>query len=283
MLKKTTLLFTLLIFISFSARAQMERERVVQEGPVEETFWAPGLIGMSTVEVIGHKNINATIMHSFGLINDEPLHNFLGMDFGASVRLGIDYGITDNWSLGVGRSSPQKQYDFRTKYALFRQTTTDNVPLSITLKGDMGIDTNKNGYSFGDRLNFFASANVARKFNDQLSLQVSPMISHFNTVFTGEEKTHFALGLAGEYHISDRYALMAEYLPVLGERSEGTANAFSVGLNIETGGHVFQLFLKTSDWHTEQHIIAQNDDKFWDGDIRFGFNVNRIFWTGEKQ
>ncbi|MFH5832367.1 DUF5777 family beta-barrel protein [Halalkalibaculum sp. DA384] len=263
----------------------MKRERAAQtlQGPVEETFWAPSLIGLSTVETLAAQNINVTIMHNFGLINNEPFHHFLGMDFGATVRLGLDYGLTSRWSVGAGRTSPHKQYDFRSTYRLLEQTKTDEIPVSIAIKGDIGIDTNKNGYKFSDRLNYFSSLMVARKFSDQFSLQVAPLYTHFNRVFAGEEKGHFAIGVGAEYHLSDRLAIMAEYFPVLGNRSAGTTDAFALGLNIETGGHVFQLFLKSSNWHTEQHIIAQNNDDFWAGDIRFGFNVNRIFWTGEKR
>lgn len=285
MIKKTACILTFLTFLSLSTQAQMKRERAAEtlQGPVESTFWAPSLVGMGTIETVAAQNLNVTIMHNFGPINEEPFHNFLGMDFGATVRLGLDYGLTNRWSIGLGRTSPQKLYDFRTTYALLKQTKTDQIPVSVALKGDIGVNTNKNGYEFSDRLNYFSSVMVARKLNDKFSLQIAPIYTHFNRVFTGEQKSHFALGFGAEYHLSDRWALMAEYFPVLSERSENKTDAFALGLNIETGGHVFQLFLKSSNWHTEQHIIAQNEDNFWAGDIRFGFNVNRIFWTGEKR
>jgi hypothetical protein len=112
------------------------------------------------------------------------------------------------------------------------------------------------------------------------------MFSHFNTVLIergadGEiledENNHFALGLAARFVMSRRLALLVEYLPVIGARSDGTTDALSVGLNIETGGHVFQLFFTTSQWFTDQHVIARNEENFLDGDFRFGFNVNRVF------
>lgn len=283
MCRRILLVAFLIGYGTVAGMAQMERERVTQTGPVSGTFWSQNLVGMSTVETLGANTLNATIMHNFGPLNEEPFHNFLGMDFGATVRLGIDYGITDRWSVGVGRASPQKLYDFRTKVSLLQQSQTGATPLSVAIKGDLGINSNKNGYPFADRLSFLGSAMFARKFNDQLSIQLTPMYAHFNRVFTDEINGHFVLGVGGEYHLSDRYALMAEYYPVLGDRSAGTHNAFALGLNIETGGHVFQLFLKSSNWHTEQHIIAQNNEEFWAGDIRFGFNVNRIFWLGGRE
>lgn len=283
MMFKKTVLTALIFAITVSlAYSQMERERVDPGGPVTETFWAPNIVGMSNVQTLPKNNLNVTIMHNFGLINADVFRNFFGMDLGATVRLGIDYGISDNWSFGVGRTSPNRVFDFRTKYRFLRQTGSNSVPVSAGIKADLGINTNQNGFAFEDRLNYFASVMIARKFSDALSLQVTPMYSHFNAVFPGEANDHFAIGLGGELHLSDRWAIMAEYYPVIGDRSEGTLNAFAFGASIETGGHVFQLFLKSSNWHTEQYILSQNTDDFWSGDIRFGFNVNRIFWFGEK-
>lgn len=271
----------IILIAAAPALTQMKRERVQVGGPVEETFWAPNIVGMGNVQSLPARNLNVTIMHNFGLVNEETFRNFFGLDFGATVRLGLDYGITDNWSVGVGRASPQKVYDLRTKLIFLRQTKSSSVPVSIGVKGDLGINTGPRGFEFSDRLSYLTSAMVARRFNDRLSLQLTPMYAHFNTVTAGEVNDHFALGIGGEYRLSDRWALIAEYYPVLGERSQDTQNSFAIGVNIETGGHVFQLFLKSSNWHTEQHIISQTFDDFWDGDIRFGFNVNRIFRLGK--
>lgn len=262
--------------------AQMERERVNPGGPVEETFWAPNLVGMETVENISAQNLNVTIMHSFGILTDRTLQNFFGLDNPPNVRLGLDYGITDSWSLGIGRTTFQKVVDLRSKLTVLRETKDRSVPLSVSLKGDIGLTTMENNRPISDDLNYLISVPIAKKLNDIISLQVSPMYSHFNTVssFNDEKNNLFALGLGGEFRLSRRYALMAEYYPVISERNPGTKNAFALGLNIETGGHVFQLFFASSNWHTEQYVISENTNDFWLGDFRFGFNVNRIFTIG---
>lgn len=264
------------------AHAQMERERVNPGGPVTETFWAPNLIGLETTEQISAKNLNVTIMHSFGLVTNRTLQNFFGLDIGPNVRLGIDYGITDKWSLGIGRMTDRKVVDFRTKLKLLQQAKDGSVPLNMSLKGDLGLTTQENNRPIKDDLNYLLSLPISKKISDELSLQAAPILSHFNQVngISETEKSLFAIGLGGQYRISRRFALTAEYLPVLGERNPGTKNAFALGLNIETGGHVFQLFFASSSWHTEQYIISHNDQNFWAGDFRFGFNVNRIFSLG---
>ena len=152
--------------------------------------------------------------------------------------------------------------------------------------GNAAINTVSNGYDFADRLSYLTSVIIARKFSERVSLQITPMFSHFNLVtierdadneVVAEINDHWALGLAGHFALSERVALVLEYIPVLGDRSDNTNDTFSVGLDLETGGHVFQLFFTTSQDMTEQHVVSRNRDAFFDGDIRFGFNVHRVF------
>jgi len=270
---------------------QMKRARANTGGPVEEIFLAPGIIGSASVTNIPKGNVNFTILHTFGIMTDGA-DDLFGLDAAANIRFGLDYGLSDRLSIGVGRSRFDKLFDFRFKGKLLRQTNDDRIPIEIAVKGDAGIMTEKNGYDFTDRLNYFGSVLIARRFSDRLSIQLTPMFSHFNTVFIerniddsirAEENDHFALGIAARWAFSTRTAVLVEFLPVLGNRSDGTRDALSVAYNIETGGHVFQIFLKTSQWLTEQHIISRNTDKFFDGDFRFGFNVNRVFSLGSEQ
>lgn len=278
------------LFLSNAAHAQMPRERVNPDGPVEEIFWAPNVILTSSVYNLPAGNLNATIMHSFGIFTG-GVEQLFGLDDAANIRFGVDYGILDRLSVGIGRTRFDKLYDARFKANVLRQTEGDRMPLEVAVTGNVGVTTLKNGFDFVDRLSYGASVLIARKFSERLSLQVTPMLSHFNTVsiergnddeILEAENNHVAVGLAGRFVVSRRLALLAEYLPVLGGRSDGTTDAFSIGLNIETGGHVFQLFFTTSQWFTEQHVIARNEDRFFDGDFRFGFNVNRVFAVGSR-
>ncbi|MEX2363587.1 MAG: DUF5777 family beta-barrel protein, partial [Balneolaceae bacterium] len=162
----------------------MERKRTVQDGPVEDIFLSGSLIGMSTVSALPQRNMNTMVMHNFGLISG-GINDFFGIDVGATVRLGIDYGLTDKLDIGIGRTSRENMVDLRLKYLLLQQLKSDKVPFQIALKGDIGINTereNRFDFTFKERLNFLGSVMIARKFNNQFSLQLAPMISHFNTV-----------------------------------------------------------------------------------------------------
>lgn len=266
------------MLISTSALfAQMQRERAQTDGTVSDEFWTPTLITQGTTENLSAGNLNVTIMHSFGVATQRSLQTFFGLDNVQNVRLGLDYGITDRWSIGIGRSSLLNVYDLRTKIALLRQNTSGSMPLNLSVKGDLGIVTQENNQPASNDLNTFVSLITSRKFSDTFSLQVSPMYGYFSDESYINGNDIFALGIGTELHLSRRFALTAEYYPILGNRPAGTDNAFSMGLNIETGGHVFQLFFTSTEWHLEQFVMTNNRDQFWAGDFRFGFNVNRIF------
>ncbi len=271
-----TFIIILLLIITSITQAQMKRERANTVEPVQ-TFSTPALMGQSTTHQLPADNLNVTIMHSFGIATRNPVRNFFGFDNVQNVRLGLDFGLTDKWSVGIGRSSQFNVVDLRTKLALFQQKSDDSMPVSVSLKGDVGVITQENRRPFQDDISTFASAIVSRKINDFISLQLSPMYGYFSLAQQGEQNNLFSVGLGSEIQLSNRYSLITEYYPVLSDRNNDTKNAFMLGLNIETGGHVFQLFFTSTQWHLEQYVLANNRDQFWAGDFRFGFNVNRIF------
>jgi hypothetical protein len=271
----------LLILMPVAADAQLPRQRAVQDQPVDKVFWAGSNIGISTVDNMPANNLNSTILHTFGLV-DGGIERFFGLDDGANTRIGLDYGISDRLSAGIGRMTFLKTVDLRTKYTIMRQTTTDSSPLDLAVKVAAGINTMPDsGLDFNERLSYLASFMIARKFG-HYSIQLTPMIAHFNLVSGTNPNQLFGLGILFNYELSDRFALSAEYLPVIGTRNAGTHDAMAVALNIDTGGHIFQLFLTSSQWHGEQHIMANNRDRFWKGDFRIGFNIHRVFGLGRR-
>ncbi|MGD8748008.1 MAG: DUF5777 family beta-barrel protein [Balneolaceae bacterium] len=255
----------------------MKRERYNPVENVENAFWTPTLVAQSTTHHLEARNLNVTIMHSFGIATSNVINNFFGLDNVQNVRIGLDYGITDRWEIGIGRSSLLNVIDIRSKYAIFHQKSDNSVPLSLSIKGDLGIVSQENQKPFKDDVSTLVSAVVSRKFNKTFSLQLSPMYAHFNDVNAEEENNLYAVGIGSQIHLSERYSFIVEYYPLLGSRNNKTKNSFSMGIDIQTGGHVFQLFFTSTYWHLEQYIIAQNDKQFWAGDFRFGFNINRVF------
>jgi len=267
----------------------MKRERVVTKTMVNDVFWSNNLVTQSTVKNLETRNLNVTIKHAFGFI-DEGADDLFGLDEQVNVRLGVDYGITDWLSVGFGRQSEAKVLDLHTKINIIQQMSDNSVPLFIAVKGSVARTTEENNLDFEDDLSYFASVMFARKFSDKISFQIAPMISHFNTVVRerqGDElldaqNNHYAIGLGFQYKINKTYAMNIDYLPVISERTDNTNNAFSIGLDVETGGHVFQMFFSSTRWHTEDYALARNESRFFENNIRFGFNINRMFWLGSR-
>jgi hypothetical protein len=274
-----------------SVLAQLERRPVVTDRPVELTFMAPRNINLYTVENLSGGELHYSIMHTFGEVNT-GISTLYGLDAGANIRFSIEYGFTDRFSAGIGRSSQDKFVDIHFRYHLLRQMQSGSAPVSVSFSGSTGVNTSeygfieqqgREGYSFYDRLGFSAALLVARKFNDRLSLQLSPTVVSFNRV--GPEtsvadpsvNTYFSVGLAGRYKVASRTAVSLQYIPAITPDAGNLTDNLAVGIDIETGGHVFQMFFTTSRALNDPYLIAGRNGDFLDREFRFGFNVNRLF------
>ncbi len=284
--KTLTLLFIAALFFPSESYAQLERQRAEVDPTVTLTFMSPRNINLYTVESLGKGELHYSILHTFGPVNSGA-RNLWGIDVGANVRFSFEYGFSDRVSVGIGRSSLDKNIDINSRIALFRQKSNGDMPVSISFVPTVGInsvspDFLPNDYAFTDRINYGFSLPVARKFNDELSLQVSPMMVHFNRVgpelniMDPEVNTYYSIGLAGRYKIRPRTALSLQYIPPLTDAQNLNAN-LAVGIDIETGGHVFQMFFTTSRALNDPYLIAGNNGNFFAREFRFGFNVNRLF------
>lgn len=253
--------------------------------PIKATFKATRVINGHSIENVAANHLDFRIHHRFGRIN-QGIYDLFGLDF-AQIRLSLEYGITDNLMVGLGRSSNQKLIDGFVKFRLLRQKTNGGSPISISYFGNTGIVTLDRQfpnveYTFPleNRLSYTNQLIIARKFNEHISLQLSPTHIHFNLVpdptYANDQ---LATGIAGRVKLSKRISLNAEYfyrLPT-GKTRNHNFDSFSAGLDIETGGHVFQLMASNSLGMVEQAFISQTDGSWGRGDIYFGFNISRTF------
>jgi hypothetical protein len=222
------------------------------------------------------------ISHRFNAI-DQGFYDWFGLD-GATIRIGGDFGLTENLQAGLGRSTINKTYDGYLKYRLLRQSTgKKNMPITASIMVGAAINTLKNlperEIPFWDRFDYTTQLIVGRKFSDNFTLQVSPTLVHRNLVPTKAEKNDvFALGIAGRQKITKRVAINAEYIYVLPDQLAAQyTNSLSIGFDIETGGHVFQLHFTNSRGMSENLFIAETNESWGDGGIHFGFNISRVF------
>jgi hypothetical protein len=253
------------------------------------TFKTTRLINGHTVETTGKGILDLKVSHRFGAFS-EGSYEAYGLDH-ATMRIGLDYGITKRLSVGIGRSTFEKQYDGFLKYKLLRQSTGKiNMPITVTFLSTAMLKTirptndgvNKNYYS--DKLFFTNQLLIGRKFNDNTSLQIAPTLIHFNKVPEALYNDIYALGFGGRQKLTKRISINAEYYYVLSKyKLPGTYNPLSVGFDIETGGHVFQLHFTNTTGMTERTFIAETTDQWSKGDIHFGFNISRVFTIGKKK
>ncbi|HVU98272.1 MAG TPA: DUF5777 family beta-barrel protein [Puia sp.] len=255
---------------------------------VTGTFKAEHIINAQTVESPANGNLNFVIQHRFGQLNSGA-YNFFGLD-NATLRLGLDYGLTDDLSIGVGRSSYLKTFDGYFKYKILKQTEGPQMPFTVDILGTITNYTQKDEtkpyLDANYRTAYSAELLIARKFSRALSLQVTPTYLHYNLVPTVADKNDlFALGLGGRMKITKRMSVNAEYdiVPKNQVVSTTVHNSFSLGWDIETGGHVFQLVFSNSQSLVPTQYLTQTAGTWGKGDIFFGFNISRNFNLKKKR
>ena len=252
------------------------------------TFKGTTIINGQSVEVPGNNDLLFLISHRFGAVNT-GLYNLFGLDQG-TTRLGLEYGIKDILSLSFGRSSYEKTYDGAVKVKILRQQTgIKNIPLTVTLYSGIFVETIKwedpeRENLLSSRFSYSTQLLLARKFGNKLSLQLSPSYVHLNLVPTsGDQNNIFAIGFGGRYKLTPKFSLNGEYFYLLpGQTADDYANSLSFGVDIETGGHVFQLHFTNSQLMFAPGYIALTESKWSDGDIFIGFNIYRTFSPGRK-
>lgn len=282
----TASLFVSSLIIPFSSIAQddllkmLENEQTNSINYTYATFKTTRIINGQSVENIAGGNLNFVIGHRFGKINDGAYQLF-GLDQ-STIRLGFEYGISDRLNIGIGRSSYLKTGDGSLKFKLLRQS--NKIPVTTTLFASMAVNGMK--WSEPERTNYFSSrlsfayqVLIAHKFTNAFSLQLSPSLVHRNLVGTTEDQNDiYAIGIGGRIKLSNRVSLNAEYYYQLpGINADKTYNSVALGFDIETGGHIFQLQVTNSKGMIGEYFIPTTSGNILDGDIYFGFNINRVF------
>lgn len=247
------------------------------------TFKTTRIANGHSIENVGKGILDIRINHRFGALNG-GFNEFFGLD-NAVTRLGADYGINDWLMIGIGRSTYMKEADGFVKARILRQTDDNSMPISLSYLGAASIQGVKllenpagTDYPFSNRLGYVNQLLIARKFSSAFSLQLMPTHVHNNFVmYANEPNDIFALGAGGRLKLSKRLALTAEYYYQLGDRMRDSRNSFTLGLDIETGGHVFQLMFSNSTGVSERSVIGGTTERWEKGQVHFGFNISRVF------
>jgi Membrane bound beta barrel domain (DUF5777) len=278
---------TSLLLLSFKIQAQDLLDLLDKEKPkkefVKNAFKSTRVINGHSIEFLSPGTMDLRILHRFGLL-DQGVKNFYGLDQ-ATMRLGFDFGILPNLMVGVGRSTYKKEIDGFIKYGLIRQSTgSKSFPITIT--GVAGITVNTLPFAdtsihnfFTSKLAYYFQTSIGRKFSEAITLQITPTMVHNNLVpFETQPNNVYSVGVGGRIKFTKRMAFTWDYFYLInGITEKVNYNPLALGIDIETGGHVFQLHFSNSTGMNERAFITETTNTWGKGEIRWGFNLSRVF------
>lgn len=248
------------------------------------TFSGTRVVNGHSTETKYRGSLEFIITHRFGTLNSGG-YNLWGLDE-SSIPLGLEYGVTDRLGVGVGRSSFDKTFDYYVKYKTLQQSK--RMPITMTALGTASYNASMNvefpTLTTQEKMSYVAQFLVSRKFSSRLSLQVAPVYLHQSTVNQDIAVNDlFSVGLGGRMKMTKSVAIIGEYYLRVNE-NENTPyyDPIGVGVEFETGGHVFQLVFTNSRGMVERSFLAETVGNFFEGDIHFGFNITRTFQLSRK-
>jgi hypothetical protein len=284
--------FVLFVLFSSVLFAQDDLMNLLNQNTAPEinfttaTFKSTRIMNGHSIERMPPGQLDFRISHRFGTLNSGS-YNLWGLDQ-SNVHFSLEYGILNWMMVGVGRGTYEKTFDGFTKFSILRQSTGARVmPVSLSfftsaaLKSVKWADTSRTNY-FSSRLSYTTQLLIARKFNQVFSFQLTPTYIHRNLVATEIDPNDlFALGAGGRIKLTKRISMNAEYYLLLNANkkymSQPVYNPLSVGFDLETGGHVFQIILTNSVAMIEKGFIGETTGQWKHGDIHIGFNISRVF------
>lgn len=279
------------------------------QGPVKvfATFKTYRLGNAQTIETVKKKHLDFRISHRFGNIYDtdnsnpinETFQTYLGFDLATDIRTSFDYGLTDDITIGIGRSKMNKMADASIKWRILKQTTKFEMPISLAVFGDVGYTHAPTGDIYNGivkdfetnelhRVNYFTQVIIASKLTDWLSMELLPSYTHRNFIREDintsngamAESGFFSMGIGGRIKLTKRLSFIGDFFYNTGDfylDNPDAKNPLALGFEIETGGHVFSLFFTNASGLIENNYVPYTRDSWEKGQVKFGFSISRVF------
>ena len=288
--------FVVLLMLAFALPTNAQDTdllKLVTDKPKKEyvdyAFKSSRVIMSQSMEMIKPGVMDFRILHRFGNVN-KGAYEFFGLD-NATMRLGFDFGITKDLMLGIGRSTNKKEFDGFVKLRLIHQAKGPGaLPFSLLLVGGTTLqtvkwtDTSRKNY-FTSRLAYYGQIILGKKFSEGFTFQIMPTVLHRNLVATESDPNDlFTVGVGSRIKLSRRVSFNIDYYYRINPgKIEETFNPLSIGFDIETGGHVFQLHFTNAIGMNEKIFLTESTNNWARGDIQFGFNLSRTFQLKKKR
>lgn len=271
----------------------IEEKTVPVKKFVKNTFESAWIIDNQTVEVPVKGTFEMDIMHRFGTLN-KGYKDFYGFFAPSNIRLGFSYTPIDNLMAGVSITKSNMTWEGYAKYAILKQTKGRGYPVSITYYGNVAVETRlkENYLHFSDRISYFHQLLIARKLTDRISIQVAPSLTHVNFVY-GEfvdstvnkegkiqlrNHEHFAVAVSGRFKIKEGMGIIVNYdQPLTKHKTDNPHPNLSLGLELTTSSHAFQIFLGNYYFMIPQKNNYFNRNNYRDKQFLIGFNITRLW------
>lgn len=257
------------------------------------SFKTTRLINTHTIEVVRRGQLDVRITHRFGDFGGTygGATTMFGLDNSSDIRLALEYGLSDRFCIGLGRSKFNQLVDGYLKYRILMQTTDNKVPISITAFANTGFNTapkaNNNFPKYVHRFSYTAQLLIARKFSSRFSLQLMPTFLHRNYVYNSDDENNlWALGIAGRFKITKRFTIVADYFQLFSAyrntQKDLSGNKvfyppLGLGIEVETGGHVFSVNFTNAPAIVENNYLVNTRSNWLKGQFHIGFNISRQF------
>ena len=253
---------------------------------VRRTFKDTRVINSHTIETIQARKMDLRIGHRFGDLKG-GWQSFYGLESAQDVLIGVDYGVTDNINVGFNRTKGagplNRLLNTTLKYRFLRQSK--ETPISATGLGIWSISTMQrdetnefvlnNFRQFSHRFIFAGQLLIARKFSERFSLQVFPSFVHRNIVSFEQANGIFSVGFAARFQLTKVLGIIADSTIPIGNNTTNAATG--IGLEIDTGGHVFQINFTNARGAIETDYIPSTQSTWKNGEVRIGFTISRVF------
>jgi hypothetical protein len=267
----------------------LQSETPVKNEKVIATFKGNKIINIETNETVRKNNLDVRVSHLFGNMGAEGgggIHNFYGIDQSADIRIGFHYGLTDRLMLGVARSKRNENFEGLVKYRVLEQTTDGSMPFSMTLYSNMTYSIKSSEVIAKDvyRLTYCTQAIFAYKYSTKFSVALTPGFLHRNFVEAGDENNTYSLSGGFRFKFTRSASIISDYSHTFGRNDvvQDYKDVFGLGVEIETGGHVFSIMFTNASGILENDYLVNTVDSWGHGGVKFSFHISRMFRMTKK-
>ena len=292
----------IMIYIISNSQLYSQENVIIEDNTISNIFNYGNLINTQTTETTAKGSFELRIQHRFGALDLKDFGNtvvqeFLGFDGSANIRFGFSFGLSDNFQVGIGRTKIDKNYDLEAKYKMFKQRET-GMPISAGLYFNTAISTidfpevgpneffegyvTPFEYKFAHRLSYTAQILLSKKIGEKLSMELNPTFIYNNLVPQGYKNLSVGATFGGRFRTGITSSILFEYTAKFNNNKSDYKNPISLGYEIGTSGHAFQIIISSTNQIIEQYVYSASNFDYTDSKFVIGFNIKRTFWNGKK-